>query len=212
MVLGIEPDYAGAYYHLGNVLMQQGKLKQAQAQYEYALSINPNHSDTHHNLGVAFMREGNMQRAKARFENVLRINPADADAHNNLGEVLIRLGKPFQAAAHYEKVLEINPNNLIVINNLAWLLATYPDDKFRNGKRAVELAEWACKVTDYKIPKLLDTLAAAYAEEKRFTEAIETATKALESATLQKNPAFQIQQIRFRLEQYKAGKPFRNKP
>ena len=211
-VLRLDPDYANAHYNLGTVLMQQGKLKQAQAQYEYALSINPNHSDTHHNLGVAFMREGNMQQAKARFENVLRINPADADAHNNLGEVLIRLGKPFQAATHYEKVLEINPNNLIVINNLAWLLATYPDDNFRNGKRAVELAEWACKVTDYKIPKLLDTLAAAYAEEKRFTEAIETATKALESAELQKNPAVQIQQIRFRLEQYKAGKPFHQQP
>ena len=98
------------------------------------------------------------------------------------------------------------------MNNLAWLLATYPDDKFRNGKRAVELAEWACKVTSYKIPKLLDTLAAAYAEEKRFTEAIETATKALELAELQKNPVVQIQQIRFRLEQYKAGRPIRYRP
>ena len=64
------------------------------------------------------------------------------------------------------------------LNNLAWILATHPDETIRNGKEAVRLAERACEKTERKIPLMLGTLAAAYAEAGRFDDATSTAKEA----------------------------------
>lgn len=44
------------------------------------------------------------------------------------------------ANASYTEAIRLNPKNPMVLNNLAWYLATWPDTKFRNPNRAVELA------------------------------------------------------------------------
>ena len=48
------------------------------------------------------------------------------------------------------------------------MLATSPDAKLRNGRRAIELATRACELTKYKAAYILSTLAAAYAETGDF--------------------------------------------
>src|SRR2546421_195492 len=83
------------------------------------------------------------QSAIAYWQNRLKANPLDTDAHNNLGVVLIQSGDPRGAIAQWETSLAIKPNDGNAENNLAWVLATYPEETLRNGKRAVELAEKA---------------------------------------------------------------------
>ena len=65
-------------------------------------------------------------------------------------------------------------------NNLAWVLATCPKDNLRQGKRAVELAERACKLADWKDVASLGSLAAAYAECGEYKEAQKWQKKAIE--------------------------------
>ncbi len=91
-----------------------------------------------------------------------------------------------------------------MLNNLAWLLATSPDEKLRNGKRAIELATEGCKVTEYKQAHLLSTLAAGYAETGDFKTAIEWSKKSVELAgeDIKEN-------LTKELESYEAGKPWR---
>ena len=60
----------------------------------------------------------------------------------------------------------------------------------RNGAEAVELAQWAVELSHGHEPIPLNTLAAAYAQAGRFAEATETARKALDLATRQKDQAF----------------------
>ena len=69
-----------------------------------------------------------------------------------------------------------------MLDELAWLLATYPDSKSRDGTEAVRLAEHACDLTQRRIPALLDTMAAAYAELGDFPRAISAAEEALNRA------------------------------
>ncbi len=97
------------------------------------------------------------------------------------------------------------------MNNLAWLLATDPDPAVRNGKRAVELAEKACEITRWEAPVFMGTLAAAYAEAGRFTEAVATADKARNKAREQKEDAVAKRNEEL-LELYRAGKPFHQSP
>ena len=53
-----------------------------------------------------------------------------------------------------------------------------PDVQVRNGPRAVELAERACQLTEWKTAFFLGTLAAAYAEAGQFADAAATAERA----------------------------------
>jgi tetratricopeptide (TPR) repeat protein len=101
----------------------------------------------------------------------------------------------------------MNPERAEALNNLAWLLATHPDSKYRDASKSCELAERACKVTDYKKPDLLDSLAAAYASAGKFQKAIETAQQAIKLAQKDGNEAL-VQEISNRLEFYKAGRAY----
>jgi serine/threonine-protein kinase len=78
----------------------------------------------------------------------------------------------------------LKPDYVSVLNKLAWLFATCENPNYRAASRAVELAESGCRLTAYQEPRLLDTLAAAYAEAGRFDEAVRTAERALELAKL----------------------------
>jgi tetratricopeptide (TPR) repeat protein len=111
----------------------------------------------------------------------------------------------------YSRALEAEPKLLTALNNLAWLLATDPDAQIRNGSRAVELADRACQLTEWKAAFLVGTLAAGYAEAGRFEDARNTAQKAIgiAEAAGEKELADRNRQL---LKLYQSGKPFHETP
>jgi hypothetical protein len=97
--------------------------------------------------------------------------------------------------------------DVTVASNLAWVLATSPEKRLREGPRAVQLAEFACKATGYKSPPLLDTLAAAYAEVGQFEQAIRITLQAIE--LVRSNPKASTATLESRLKLYREGRPYR---
>jgi Flp pilus assembly protein TadD len=91
--------------------------------------------------------------------------------------------------------------------NLARVLATAPDAKLRDGKRALAEAKKAVDMLKYRDGRFLDTLAAAYAEAGEFDKAVATQQKALDDPELMKDEG---DAARKRLELYRAKKPFRD--
>jgi tetratricopeptide (TPR) repeat protein len=209
-VLQINPEFAEAHYNLGNALLQKGSVDEAIAHFQKALQINPDYADAHNNLGYALLQKGSVDEAIAHFQKALQINPDYADAHNNLGNILLEKGSVNEAIVHFQKVLEIKPDYLEVQNNLAWVLATSPQASLRNGDKAVELAQRANQLTGGENPVILHTLAAAYAEVGRFSDAMRSAQKAIELAQAagQKDLAGQLNG---ELKLYEAGLPFHEK-
>ena len=96
-------------------------------------------------------------------------------------------------------------------NNLAWLLATHPNDSLRNGAEALELATAVVAATGGENPQTLDTLAAAQAETGDLPAAIGTIGRAIAIARAARAGAV-VEQLGERLESYRAGRPFREKP
>ena len=102
----------------------------------------------------------------------------------------------------------MRPDWLEALNNLAWLLATRPDAKFRNGPEAVPLAAHAVQLTKTNNPGALDTLGAALAEAGRFSEAVNAARRASELAAAAGQEELATRFDKRRLS-YEAGRPFR---
>jgi Flp pilus assembly protein TadD len=89
------------------------------------------------------------------------------------------------------------------------VLATSPEALVRNGVRAVELAQEALRLSAGDNPTLIATLAAAYAEAGQFTQAIETARRALQLATAQNRTALG-NRVQAEIASYQAGSPYRD--
>ena len=87
---------------------------------------------------------------------------------------------------------------------LAWILATCPMAELRDPDRAVTLAEDACKQSEWKNARALDTLAAACAGANDFANAIKHQTEAIKLADDDEmKESFQA-----RLALYQSDKPY----
>lgn len=82
------------------------------------------------------------------------------------------------ALADLDACIRVAPDHYAAYARKAWLLATCPDAKLRNGQLAVELATRACQLQKWKRPAR-QALAAAYAEAGEFDKAIEQETLAM---------------------------------
>lgn len=205
--LRINPNYARAHNNLGVALAKQNKLTAAIKHYQQAFQIDPNYARAYNNLGSALAQQGKLDEAIRHFRQALQIDPDCSQAHFNLSSAFKKQGKFDTVIEHYQQALQSNPEYTMAKNNLAWMLATCPDATLRDGKRAVELAKQAVRLTNREDPSVLDTLAAAYAEAGRYPEAIETARRAIDIA---KSEAV-AKDIRDRLKLYQASIPYHEK-
>jgi hypothetical protein len=178
--------------------------------YEYMLSMTPNVSALHNNYGSCLYSKGRYPLAMEHFTEAVKLMPENFSAITNMGSVYYLEGKTEQAIFCWEKALEFNPNWIDAINNLAMTRVSSENPAFRNLDEALSLAQRGCKITEYRQPDLLDTLAAVYAAMGKFSDAIETAEQAMKLARYngQKELAHQIQQ---RIALYKAGKSYEQK-
>ena len=109
-----------------------------------------------------------------------------------------------EAVTHYEDAVRLKPDWVEPMNTLAWLLATHKDAAFYNPQKAVQLAHRACELTGNSDAEKLDTLAAAYAADGNFPDAVTAAEKALNLAKSEKNKQL-ADEIQKRLDLYKIG-------
>jgi tetratricopeptide (TPR) repeat protein len=209
--LVIQPDYAVAHYNLGNALFQVGQADEAIVHYHRALATRPEYAEAHDNLGNVLFQKGQVDEAIIQFQKALVIRPDNAITRFNLGNALLRKGRMDEAIVHYQRALAIQPGFVEAQGSLAriaWVLATSPNPTVRNGSKAVELAQQTDRLSGGRNPAMAATLAAAYAEAGRFSEAITTAQRALELASNQNN-APMVAALDAQLKLYQAGSPFR---
>ncbi len=173
--------------NLGIVFLGQGKVDEAISMLQAAVELRPDNSPAHENLAKALLQKGQVSEAIVHYRKLLELQPDNIEVHNIVGTVLTQQGRVREGIEEWQKVLAIQPANGNAISNLAWVFATSPDESIRDGAKAVHLAEQALHISARRIPILFRTLAAAYAESGRFSEAIQTAQQGVELATAQGN-------------------------
>ena len=185
---------------------KNGQTAEALKDYAEAIRLNPRAASWYSNRGLIHVEAKQYDDAIQDFSAAIDLISTSEIPYRNRAMAYAKKKEWAKAAEDYEKVVEMNPDSAVGQNGLAWLLCTAPDDKVRNGKRALAAAQKACELSDYKNGGHLDTLAAAYAELGEFDKAVEWQEKALKTGDI---PIKDMDAARKRLELFKAKKPYR---
>ena len=176
------PENSSAYQLLMNCLFESRRYSEAVELGRDWVTVSPYDAAAHSALGTALAESHDFVSAAQHVGYVMMLRPEVEQAHAHLRQILLSMAKEPDGLERLRDIAANAPDSPRMLDELAWLLATYPDSKSRDGSEAVRLAERACALTERRIPALLDTLAAAYAEGGDFPRAISVAEEALNGA------------------------------
>jgi Flp pilus assembly protein TadD len=211
LVLTGRPNDPEVHASLATALFQSGNVKEAVSHLEKAAQLAPGDAAIQGNLGSALAQQGRFAEAIPHFEKALAINPKSAEVHYNLGKLYYLERRVPEALAHWRQTLALDPDHVLALNGVAQVLAANPDGALRNGTEAVNFAERAVRLSGGREPAYLDTLASAYAEAGRFSEATQTARQALALAKQQKNERL-AETLNIKIALYEAKTSSQQKP
>jgi len=203
------PDLPFVHDDLGNAFLALGRVAQALDQFDLHVHLTPNDATAQFNFGRVLLDNGLAEDAIPHLQKALQINPNAPDCACALGSAFLQMGRAREAIGQYQKALQLRPDSMSAGANLAWILASNPDPSLRDGARAVALALRADQLAGGQNPIILGTLAAAYAEVGKFSQAAATAQRALQLAGPRTNsPAAAA--LRAQIALYQSGSPFRD--
>jgi membrane associated rhomboid family serine protease len=195
----IAPDNFQVCEALGVLYLERREYAQAIPELKQALRLEPFSAPDAVALAEAYEDSDQLAQARQVLETAHRKDPADATSQEALAELYSRL-KLYQAAINqYKGVLKLVPNSAIAPiahNNLAWLYATCDDPQYRDPKGALRHAWMAVRLSGWRQPVFIDTLAAAFFANGQPKLAAQTEGKALQLAPA--NREFQASLARYR--------------
>ncbi|VAX33405.1 hypothetical protein MNBD_NITROSPIRAE03-926 [hydrothermal vent metagenome] len=106
-----EPADLNALIELGNLLMDNGRFREAIKIYEKILVRNPENVNVRVDLGTCYRNSGDPERAAGAYRKALSYDPKNLYAHRNLGIVLAYdLGRTGEAITEFKAYLELSPD------------------------------------------------------------------------------------------------------
>jgi tetratricopeptide (TPR) repeat protein len=206
--VAMQPNDPDGQVSLGDALLQKKRIEEAIVHYQKAMAVRPDYFLAHYGLARAFLEKGELDAAVHHCRVALFIRPDDADCHTVLAVALDQKGETAEAIHHYEEAVQISPKSISALTNLAWLLATSSNNALRDGNRAVKLAGEANQLLGGTNTLVLRTLAAAYAENGEFANAIMTAQSAMQLARMHGETTV-MADLDQQIALYQLGMPYR---
>ncbi|HWE36040.1 MAG TPA: tetratricopeptide repeat protein [Isosphaeraceae bacterium] len=170
----------------------------------------PNYALAYGIRGVVRHALGDFDKAIADENEAIRLRPKWCLPLCARSAIWAAKGEPVKAISDADQAIELDADNARCHAQRAWILATCADDAIRDGKRALESATRACKLTNWHDAFSLAALAAASAEVGDFKAAVRWQKKSMTEVP----PADELAQgdAGSILKLYEAHKPFRHAP
>lgn len=182
-IIAMKPTMAKPYETRGAV---HGKLHQyeaARADFDKAIQLNPKSAVAYKLRALAWVSEGETQKALADAARAEAIEPAIEGLPEIRVRAYLRANRIDEARRQLDLLAsEKSRQPARPLNDLAWIKATCPDDRIRDGKEAVTAATQACELSHWKNGAVIDTLAASFAEVGDFDSAVKYENEAIELA------------------------------
>jgi tetratricopeptide (TPR) repeat protein len=206
--IALEPKNPKSYYYRSVALFNRARFDDALKDINTCIFLDKEFPSAFRLRGQIYFGKNDYAHSISDFTEAIRIDSKDVDAFGGRASAFEEKGDYANAIKDYTKVMELSPKTGQGHVWLGTLYATCPEAKFRDGKKALELAKQACEITDWKDHFCLETLAAAYAELCEFEEAVKWQKKVLDDDSL---PDVLRTKAKDRLQLYKDQKPFRRK-
>ncbi|MGC3958708.1 MAG: tetratricopeptide repeat protein [Verrucomicrobiota bacterium] len=202
----MEPGLPERYTREGKTFFAKGQMDVASAWFYLVARLEPNSAEANEQLGTLLAAVGKLSEATSYFEKALSIKPS-AKVYYNLALVKALTSDDQATLSNLEHSIQLEPDRAETLNELAWMLATHPKPEFRDGRRAVALAERVCENTKELETRYWGTLDAAYAEAGRYADAIRIAEKTVALARAKAEPHL-AEAAEKRLTCYREHRPF----
>ncbi len=152
----LNPTFDQAVMALARATFAEGKLDQARAWLELALSQNPHNFLAHHGLGLVAQAEHHEEEAQRDFEEALKEKPDYAPALQGLGVTLVEARRYSEAVQPLEKAISLGTDDPVLFNYLgtAYLNTNQAQKAILSYRKALAMK------SDYKVARL--NLAFAY--------------------------------------------------
>jgi len=177
-----------------------------------AISIDPYAAGAYISRAWAYINRARYDEAISDCDQALDRNPSpelSSIAYNNRGVCHLEKGEYKLATADWSRALQADPGNHLAYANVSWLLATCPNAKLREGRKALEWAKKAYE-SDPEDGIIMQTLAAAYAECGDFEEAVHWMKKAMTATNKSTCAGESVEELGRRLlESFRQKKPWR---
>jgi len=198
------PGFDWAYHVRGWIFYRRQDYDKALADYETAIKLVPTESVFYRDRGNVALSRKDYDKAIKDYDKAIELEPTYVVPWHLRGMAWQYKKEYAKAVADYEKAVEIAGNVSYAsayLTDLALLRAGCPDEKVRDGEKALEAAKKAYALT--KGVSEMAALAAAHAELGQFDKAIEWQEKAIATTDVAKV------YYRERLKKYQDKKPYR---
>lgn len=202
----LSPKDARVRYNLGAALLDNHELERAAKHLRLATELDDKLLPAREDLGEVLRRLRRQQASRQQLRAALELDPRSKPARFSLGLLSVSHGDREDGLAKLRQLLQEDDEYLGRLNNEAWSLATKPGDTSQAGA-AQALAELLVKSVPEAIPELLDTLAAAYAANGQYAQAVATIDRAIELARTGAKAAY-LPEFNARRARYAAGQRY----
>jgi tetratricopeptide (TPR) repeat protein len=202
--VALAPDFAQAHNDLAMCLGYMHKYDDAITEFQEAVRLDPESGEAWYNLAATLELVHRDAEAVDAFHHLAGKKWGGEEGRLRLAAVLARLGDFAGSVTTYRGILADDPGNVRAMGGLAWIMATAPDEKLRDGPEAVRLAGRACDLTHRQNPIHLRTLAAAYAQSGQFAAAADAAQQSLDLVATT-GPAGLVDDLRAAVQSYRQG-------
>jgi tetratricopeptide (TPR) repeat protein len=165
------PDYFPAQYSLGVLLQEKGNHAAAIERFAAALKARPSYAEAQLRLASSLRRVGRAKDALTQYQQVLAANADLTEARFGQAMALVQLGHYPEARDRLGADAKAYPEQPVFAHGLARLLAAAPDDRVRDGDRAMALVG-ELLAREQRTLELGETMAMALAAAARYDEAV----------------------------------------
>jgi tetratricopeptide (TPR) repeat protein len=106
--LADNPNAWIAHFNLADILVKQGRLDDAVAEYRADLQLLPTSEEGLGNLANVLLMQGHTAEAITEYQQLLQIDPDSPEAHGNLSTALLSQGQIDQAIAHAQQAVALS--------------------------------------------------------------------------------------------------------
>ena len=203
----LSPAFAQAHSALGVIHEEAGEYQQAIDSFSAAVNAEPVYVDARLGLANALRRSGQLAQSLSEYDRILKIDPGAVRARFGYAAALIRLNRYQDASDRLAEAMALYPNDPSFARAAARVLAAAPDDRVRDGRRAVAIGQ-ALLSRQPRTIDLVETLAMASAEAGQYNEAVQWQRQAIDAAE-RASRRDAIPRLSDNLARYQAGRPCR---